>query len=102
MAAWVAVLASMTFGSSRGRMLKATPWDALVDLLVVRPRVDVSEAALSQGAEALPQTDEVEARLAQAEQRWRSSFRRRASVMKGALRLATNEDLPTPQTDGDD
>lgn len=41
----------------------------------------------------------VTARLARAEQRWRKAFERRASVMRGALKLATNEELPTPYVD---
>lgn len=40
--------------------------------------------------------------LAAAETAWRAGFRRRVATMKAAMSLATNEDLPTPQTDGDD
>lgn len=104
--ALVAVMASMTLGSFRGRLMKATPWDAIVNLLVVPQRVEARPANWSgQVPDAIPsiaETEDAEARLARAEQNWRSSFRRRASVMKGALRLATNEDLPTPRTDDDD
>jgi hypothetical protein len=43
-----------------------------------------------------------EERLAAARQRWKEALRGRVASMDAALKLAPQEDPPTPATDGDD
>jgi hypothetical protein len=95
--AYLTVLRSITISSTWQDVPRVTAWDILGGRLQLRLR---NVAPVPTDAEH--DRARAEDRLALAEAKWKRSFRHRAAAMNAAMKIAPNEDPPTPPTDGDD